>query len=464
MILRWIPLWAFVLLTISRTPLATAQQTDLDIDDEGGGGLDGLEDEQELALQEEKRKNVVKDVRVSCNSEDITLTISTWLDSFNGLVYPKGLSKNSTCMTEYIQEESTIVYVLTLRSCNTMSTDVNDGVEYFNTIVVQPHRKLVTNQGRGYHIRCRYRTESKTLKSDFDVKFEWADQDLDAGADTRVGEGDELSGLGHTPLTATAAMPAAHMKIYRGEPVDNRIAENVKIGDPLTLVVSIDNQNIYGMHISECMVKDGLGWSEQRLINGEGCPVEYEIMGEFEYSSSKTTALVHFQAHKFPYTSSVYYQCNVRLCIRHAGGCDDVPPVCDASGENTLRRRRKRQTIEIDDSDGELYDPDREELRVKVYSGLYVNEATDLDDDLGAGAGDDYADEIHSVYDPSTICFPQRDFAIGIAVAGLILMLIVICAILCLLSKRRRRKDLSTTGSSIYSGPYTNTAYSSHSS
>ena len=56
-----IPLWAFVLLTISRTPLATAQQA-LDIDDEGGGGLlDGLEgegeDEQELALQEEKRKS-----------------------------------------------------------------------------------------------------------------------------------------------------------------------------------------------------------------------------------------------------------------------------------------------------------------------------------------------------------------------------------------------------------------------
>ena len=39
-----------------------------------------------------------------------------------------------------------------------------------------------------------------------------------------------FSGLGHTPLTATAAMPAAHMKIYRGEPVDNSIAENVKIG------------------------------------------------------------------------------------------------------------------------------------------------------------------------------------------------------------------------------------------
>ena len=63
-------------------------------------------------------------------------------------------------------------------------------------------------------------------------------------------------------------------------------------------------------------------------------------------------------------------------------------------------------------------------------------------------------------YDPSTICIPQRDFAIGIAIAGLLLIVAVIAAILILLTKRRRRKDLSTTGSSIYSGPYTNTAYS----
>ena len=70
------------------------------------------------------------------------------------------------------------------------------------------------------------------------------------------------------------------------------------------------------------------------------------------------------------------------------------PPVCDANGENELKRRRKRQTIEIDDSDGELYDPDREDLRVKVYSGLYVNEATDLDDDLGSS--EDYDSELVS--------------------------------------------------------------------
>ena len=71
-------------------------------------------------------------------------------------------------------------------------------------------------------------------------------------------------------MTATAAMPGTSMKIYYGEPVEGAVAESVKIGDPLTLVVSIDSQDIYGMHVTECYVRDGLGWSEQQLINEEG--------------------------------------------------------------------------------------------------------------------------------------------------------------------------------------------------
>ena len=58
------------------------------------------------------------------------------------------------------------------------------------------------------------------------------------------------------------------------------------------------------------------------------CPVDYEIFGGLEYSPSKTSASVRFQAHKFPYISSVYYQCNVKLCIKNAGGCDDIVSVC----------------------------------------------------------------------------------------------------------------------------------------
>ncbi len=58
-----------------------------------------------------------------------------------------------------------------------------------------------------------------------------------------------------------------------------------------------------------------------------------------------------------------------------------------------MKRRRKRQTIEVDETSGLLYDADREDLKVKVYSGLYVNEANDLNNDF---VDDDIADQIVS--------------------------------------------------------------------
>ena len=81
---------------------------------------------------------------------------------------------------------------------------------------------------------------------------------------------------------------------------------------------------MYGMKVTNCLVRDGLNWGEQPLINDDGCPVDREIMGPFEYAGNLTRAQVTFHAHKFPYTSSVYYQCNVRLCLKEGGGCDDV--------------------------------------------------------------------------------------------------------------------------------------------
>lgn len=63
-----------------------------------------------------------KDISIECNSKEISVTIDTKLKSFSGIIYPKGLSKNSSCMAEYIYEKSPVVYKLPLRSCNTMST------------------------------------------------------------------------------------------------------------------------------------------------------------------------------------------------------------------------------------------------------------------------------------------------------------------------------------------------------
>ncbi|KAI1280852.1 Cuticlin-1 [Halotydeus destructor] len=368
-------------------------------------------------------------VHIECNSNSIMVTLNS--DNFNGMIYPKGLSKNSSCMIEYTHV-SNVTYTLPLRACNTMSADVDDGIEYFNTVVVQPHRKLVTNQGKGYHIRCRYQTKEKTITNAFNVSM-----------------------IGTTPVMATAPMPACTMKIYMAETTKELVAESVKIGDRLTLAIAIDYQDVYGMKVTNCLVRDGLNWGEQPLLNDEGCPVDDEIMGPFEYTHNLTRALVSFQAHKFPYTSSVYYQCNVRLCLKESGGCEDVPPNCDRNGRNYLRRRR-RDTSELveDGSLSAVRAEDARDLSMEVYSGLYVNEADDDDDAEGQQSSS------KRIGAEEEFCISMRKFAIGVAIASLLLMMAVILLVACILQRRRRRKGSSHAGSSIYSGPYSNRAYS----
>ena len=51
------------------------------------------------------------------------------------------------------------------------------------------------------------------------------------------------------------------------------------------------------MHVTQCLVRDGLGWSEQGLINEEGCPQVDSltilcITRIFPYNTSLTMAVI----------------------------------------------------------------------------------------------------------------------------------------------------------------------------
>ncbi|KAI8441487.1 hypothetical protein MSG28_015076 [Choristoneura fumiferana] len=184
----------------------------------------------------------------------------------------------------------------------------DDGtVEYFNNIIVQPHLRLVTGQGRGYHVRCRYRRRDL---AHFHVYPRASALSSNALNDEDF---DEDSGQ----------LPSVTMKIYKGDPEDKQ----------------------------------------------EPC------------------------SHK--------------------------------------RRVRRQEATPA---------------TVEVFSGLYVNEQDSPDND-----------EVTSEKKDDEICISQRNFAIGICIAGVILMACVLAAIACILARRRGK---SHSGSSLYSGPYTNTGYS----
>lgn len=258
--------------------------------------------------------NVVAEMQVICQSNAIMLKLNT-NTPFNGMVYAKDAPNNSNCMTEF-NSSTNMTFRLPLKSCGTLFAEADDGIEYFNTVVVQPHMRLMTNQGKGYHIRCKYQTRERTIaNTHFNVSASFLMQNNPATVTT--------------PLLATASMPSCTMKIFRSGRDD--VAETVKIGDKLIMVIEIDQQDMYGMKITNCVVRDGLNMAEQQLINDSGCPVDENIMPKFEYTNNSTRAAVSFPAHKFPHTSSVYYQCNVRLCINN-GGCEQSDCVASSAG------------------------------------------------------------------------------------------------------------------------------------
>lgn len=108
-------------------------------------------------------------------------------------------------------------------------------------------------------------------------------------------------------------------------------------------------------------------WVKNLQCVSQICPImaksfRLQIVGPFDYDGDRTKATVQFPAHKFPYTTSVYYQCNIRLCMLTDDKCHKSP-ICDRSS------RTKRET---DSSDDGL------PATIEVFSGLYVNENAEV--------------------------------------------------------------------------------------
>lgn len=150
--------------------------------------------------------------------------------------------------------------------------------------MVQPHRIIMTDMTRGYHVRCVYKNReaaagTKNVTSEQtpvaqvnDVVTNQIDSShtndtIDVTATASIDRRSYGRSLGNREIdtnTIPIPMPACHMKIYSGE----HLAEKVKIGDPLNMKIYIDKQNEYGLYVTDCTVSDGLGsdGGKQNLI------------------------------------------------------------------------------------------------------------------------------------------------------------------------------------------------------
>lgn len=116
----------------------------------------------------------------------------------------------------------------------------------------------MTDLGRSYHVLCRYK--SREASAALTIGDE---NSVGVDAVKSVDRRDHGRSLGSQHSSDNEIpMPACHMRIYSHD----KVAEQVKIGDPLKLKIYIDKQDKYGLHVLNCTVRDGLGWSEQNLL------------------------------------------------------------------------------------------------------------------------------------------------------------------------------------------------------
>jgi hypothetical protein len=106
----------------------------------------------------------------------------------------------------------------------------------------------------------------------------------------------------------------------------------VKIGETMTLVVSVEGDAGFDVSVGECIAHAGdkeSGGPIVKLTDADGCPIKTKLLPDVFQTTRETggtgasvLAYAFFQAFKFPDQMELYIECEVELC---KAGCRVCP-------------------------------------------------------------------------------------------------------------------------------------------
>lgn len=113
------------------------------------------------------------------------------------------------------------------------------------------------------------------------------------------------------------------------------------VGEPVRLKVRTKGAEGLKLRVTECVAHEGAGESPQRLLDALGCPVEPQVIGQFNYTSWGASAV--FPAFKFPDRESLHMQCVLLLCrgACPVGRCSDGSPAPIGGPHSQVVRKMK---------------------------------------------------------------------------------------------------------------------------
>ncbi|WKX92703.1 hypothetical protein Q1695_010606 [Nippostrongylus brasiliensis] len=290
---------------------------------------------------------------VICEDNDLAIDIVT-AKPFQGNIFVKGRAKDKSCRQSYANN-GTNSYSLPLGKCGMQRLRSANprGVSFMVTVLVSFHPAgFITKNDRAFHVKCFYMEPDSIVSQTIDV-----------------------SQLPTTELQDAMSMPKCEYSVRRDSP-NGPTLTFANVGDTVYHVWECSPQEM-GMLVKKCFVTDGDG-EDHAVIDQDGCSTDKFLLSELVYEDSLMRAHAASQVFKYADSNQLYFTCQIRLCQRHMGMCQDVtPPVCGSNRPNRSRREASRwNDPEIDVATQEMLVLDADEQHLMLNSPFCVPKAT----------------------------------------------------------------------------------------
>ncbi|XP_001121500.1 uncharacterized protein LOC725683 isoform X2 [Apis mellifera] len=250
---------------------------------------------------------------VECSKTMMTINIE-FNRAFDGVIYSKGFYTNPEC--RYVEQNSgqtKYSFTVSLDSCGTQF--INDfageaGQAYLENVLVlqnEPGIQEVWDTVR--RVRCLWEGNiNKALTVNFSVDM------LNQEIVTFSGD------------TATAKLD---IQVGRG-PFAPTADGLVKIGETMTLVVSVEGDPGFDLQVHDCIARDESSTNTLQLTDERGCILKPKLFGAFQKTNdtgntgASIIAYAYFQAFKFPDVMDLFIECNVELCKTDCEPCPQI--------------------------------------------------------------------------------------------------------------------------------------------
>ncbi|CAI4233042.1 unnamed protein product [Auanema sp. JU1783] len=273
---------------------------------------------------------------ITCESDTIDMQFRT-RRPFTGKVFVRGNYNRPECRVDYgrrtVDGRPLGGIRLNHGACNMdrQRMITPEGMMFSTVLIISFHPLFVTKMDKAYHIKCMYKEAVRTVKATLDV-----------------------SSLPTESIAADVPMPTCTYTI-RKDSLDGPILQIARVGDQIVHRWQCDSDE-YGVLVHNCFVEDGHG-QKHLIIDDNGCHTDRLLLGDPTYVEALNMAYRESFVFKFADRIDVRFQCEIRLCLKEDGGCDDItPPLCVDSNRlfpekppelnvnNTVSRRLRRAT------------------------------------------------------------------------------------------------------------------------